>query len=34
MKSRRECVANAELDLATLVWTRGAEFLISSLESG
>lgn len=26
MKRRRECVYGAELDLATLVWTRGAAF--------
>jgi hypothetical protein len=33
MKSRRECIAVAELDLATLVWTRGAEFPVGRLES-
>jgi hypothetical protein len=32
-KSRRECVAGADLDLETLVWTRGAQFPISSLET-
>ncbi len=29
----RECRHRAELDLATLVWTRGAAFPLSSLES-
>jgi DNA-directed RNA polymerase subunit RPC12/RpoP len=29
----RECQHRAELDLATLVWTRGAAFPLSSLES-
>lgn len=33
MKSVRMCVMNDELDMATLVWTRGAEFPIARLES-
>jgi hypothetical protein len=33
MKSIRECVEGAELDLLTLVWTRGAAFPLSRLES-
>jgi hypothetical protein len=33
MKSRRECVANEEFDLAALVWTRRADFPIARLES-
>lgn len=33
MKSVRECVYREELDLATLVWTRGAAFPIARLES-
>jgi hypothetical protein len=33
MKSIRECVSRAELDLETLVWTRGATFPLSGLES-
>ena len=33
MKSIRECVQRSELDLQTLVWTRGAAFPLSSLES-
>ncbi len=32
-RSARECRHRAELDLATLVWTRGAAFPLSSLES-
>ena len=32
-KSRRECVVGDELDLATLDWTRGADFPIARLES-
>jgi hypothetical protein len=30
LKSRRECEASAELDLATLVWTREAAFPIGN----
>lgn len=33
MKRRRECVHGAELDLRTLVWTRGAAFPLARLES-
>jgi hypothetical protein len=33
MKSIRECKHGAELDLETLVWTRGRDFPISWLES-
>lgn len=33
MKSVRECVYGAELDLPTLVWTRGASFPLARLES-
>jgi len=33
MKSVRGCLARAELDLHTLVWTRGAGFPLSSLET-
>ena len=33
MKRVRECVYGAELNLATLVWTRGATFPIGRLES-
>ncbi len=33
MKSIRECVHSAELDLTTLVWTRGAAFPLSDLAS-
>jgi DNA-directed RNA polymerase subunit RPC12/RpoP len=29
----RECVYGAELDLKTLVWTRGREFPLTMLES-
>jgi hypothetical protein len=32
MKSRRECQYTRELDLETLVWTRGPNFPLSSLE--
>jgi hypothetical protein len=32
MKSRRECVYTAELDLETLVWTRGRALPLSWLE--
>src|SRR4051812_7200634 len=33
MKSVRECVYRAELDLETLVWTRGRAFPLGRLES-
>jgi hypothetical protein len=33
MKSHRECGKRSDLDLETLVWTRGAEFPLSRLES-
>ena len=33
MKRRRECVAGAKLDLQTLMWTRGRDFPLSSLEA-
>jgi len=33
MKRVRECVYGAELDLQTLVWTRGRDFPIGRLES-
>ena len=33
MKRVRECVYGAELDLATLVWTRGRDFPLGRLES-
>ena len=33
MKHIRECVYGAELDLATLVWTRGRDFPLARLES-
>jgi hypothetical protein len=33
MKSVRACLGRAELDLHTLVWTRGAAFPITSLEN-
>jgi len=33
MKRVRECVHGAELDLATLVWTRGKDFPLARLES-
>lgn len=33
MKRVRECVYSAELDLQTLVWTRGREFPLGRLES-
>jgi DNA-directed RNA polymerase subunit RPC12/RpoP len=32
-RSARECRYRAELDLPTLVWTRGAAFPLSALES-
>jgi hypothetical protein len=33
LKSKRECVYRAELDMETLVWTRGRAFPLSRLES-
>lgn len=33
MKTRRECTYGAELDLQTLVWTRGAAYPLARLES-
>lgn len=33
MHRHRECVYRAELDLPTLVWTRGRDFPLSRLES-
>ena len=33
MKSIRECTYRAQLDMQTLVWTRGPNFPLSSLES-
>jgi len=33
MKSIRECVYGRELDLETLVWTRGRAFPLSRLET-
>ena len=33
LQSKRECVYGAELDLATLVWTRGRAFPLSLLAS-
>jgi hypothetical protein len=33
MKSIRECLYRAELDLPTLVWTRGRDFPLSWLQS-
>ena len=33
MKRVRECVYGAELDLPTLVWTRGRDFPLAWLES-
>jgi hypothetical protein len=33
MKSIRDCVEGAELDLETLVWTRGRDFPLARLES-
>jgi hypothetical protein len=33
MKRVRECVYGAELDLATLIWTRGKDFPLTMLES-
>ena len=33
MKSIRECTARADIDLQTLVWTRGRDFPIARLDS-
>jgi hypothetical protein len=33
MKSIRECIYRKELDVETLVWTRGRAFPLSSLET-
>jgi len=33
MKRVRECIHGTELDLATLVWTRGRNFPLGMLES-
>lgn len=33
MKRRRECVYGGELDMATLLWTRGRDFPLGLLES-
>lgn len=33
MRTIRECVTGGELDLRTLVWTRGANYPIGRLES-
>ena len=33
MKRVRECVYGGELDMATLIWTRGAAFPLARLES-
>jgi hypothetical protein len=33
MKSIKECVYRAELDMETLVWTRGRSFPLSCLET-
>ena len=33
MKSIRECTAQVEIDLETLVWTRGRDFPITRLDS-
>ena len=33
LQSKRECVYGAELDLETLVWTRGRAFPLSMLAS-
>ena len=32
MKSVRECIFSEEVDLKTLVWTRGKEFPLSALD--
>ena len=33
MKRKRECIYSAELDLTTLIWTRGHRFPLSLLAS-
>ena len=33
MKAIRECTARAELDVETLVWTRGRDFPLTRLDS-
>ena len=33
MKKVRECISRAELDMETLVWTRGKNFPLARLES-
>jgi hypothetical protein len=33
MKSIRECISSAELDLETLIWTRGKDFPVDKLTS-
>jgi hypothetical protein len=33
MKSIRECIASVDIDLETLVWTRGREFPLDSLSA-
>jgi hypothetical protein len=33
MKSVRECVYGSQLDLQTLMWTRGSDFPLAALES-
>ena len=33
MKKVRECVSRADLDLRTLVWTRGADFPLARIET-
>jgi hypothetical protein len=33
MKSIRECIARIDLDMQTLVWTRGEGFPLARLES-
>ena len=33
MKRRRECVYGGELDLSTLIWTRGSTFPLAMLET-
>lgn len=34
MKRRRECVFRGELDMLTLVWTRGRAFPLGMLKAG
>jgi hypothetical protein len=34
VKSVRGCLGKAELDLHSLIWTRGAAFPVASLETG